>query len=84
MLVRRREGDADDAALPPEAEGYYGWGGYGGSMMMWRPDTEVSIAYTVTGTLRTSPMGLYDPRFRRLLTAVHGCLEQRGHLAVFV
>jgi hypothetical protein len=29
-------GGAGDPAWPQEAaEGYYGWGGYGGSMMMW-------------------------------------------------
>ena len=70
--------------LPESARGYYGWGGYGGSMMLWRPDTEVSIAYTITGTMRTSPMGLLDVRFQRLLKAVHGCLEERGHLSLFV
>jgi len=26
-------------------EGYFGWGGYGGSSLFWNPDLKISVAY---------------------------------------
>lgn len=62
------------AEFPPGCEGYYGWGGFGGSMMIWNPITKVSIAYTVNGNMKMSPLGLLGPRFRRIFNAINVCL----------
>ena len=32
----------------PLREGFYGWMGFGGSVFQWRPDMELSFAYTPT------------------------------------
>merc|ERR1712070_1282364 len=29
--------------------GFYGWGGWGGSISMWDPERDVSFAYTMNG-----------------------------------
>ena len=63
---------------PACVDGFYGWGGFGGSMMIWNPRTRVSVAYTVNGNMKMSPFGLEDARFLRIFRALGLCLAEQG------
>ena len=36
---------AEDRKILTDLEGYYGWGGYGGSQMQWHREERISFAY---------------------------------------
>jgi CubicO group peptidase (beta-lactamase class C family) len=64
----------DNEDWPKSIQGFFGWGGFGGSMMAWHPEHEVAIAYVMNGNMRTSFFGFDDPRCIKLMDALQECL----------
>ena len=54
-------------------DGFWGWGGYGGSLSIWHPEKQVSVAYTMNAlTLQ----GLGGPRTDRILKAIQDVIRR--------
>jgi hypothetical protein len=53
--------------------GFYGWGGKGGSWMIFHPERKISIAYAMNG-LAASSLG--GPRSDRIMSAVQKVLKR--------
>ncbi len=61
----------------PVMDGFVGWGGLGGSLMVWHPQRKLAVAYTLTGRHLglTSTVGAADPRCLALLETTLRCLD---------
>ena len=55
-------------------DGFWGWGGVGGSWSLWHPTEEVSLAYMMNGR-SLHPVG--GPRGDRIVTAVQAVLQRQ-------
>eukprot|EP00928_Gymnodinium_smaydae_P032429 TRINITY_DN23488_c0_g2_i1.p1 TRINITY_DN23488_c0_g2~~TRINITY_DN23488_c0_g2_i1.p1 ORF type:complete len:535 (+),score=72.95 TRINITY_DN23488_c0_g2_i1:23-1606(+) len=67
-----------DADRPPGAhatKGFFGWGGFGGSAMMFNPESGMGVAYCMAqfGNPLWCAFGMSDPRCLRILEAVREC-----------
>ncbi|GBG28441.1 Beta-lactamase domain-containing protein 2 [Hondaea fermentalgiana] len=60
----------------PSSNGFVGWGGFGGSQVIWNEDLQVGVAYAMNGNRFGSLFGLCDERFIRLQKAVVACVGQ--------
>ena len=60
-------------AVEKAYKGFYGWGGFGGSLCMVDPARKVTFMYTMTGqpTLMQPPV---DPRHLPILEAYQACM----------
>jgi CubicO group peptidase (beta-lactamase class C family) len=56
-------------------EGFWGWGGVGGSWSLWHPEKEVSFAYMMNGR-SLHPIG--GPRGNRIMTAIQEVLRRQS------
>jgi CubicO group peptidase (beta-lactamase class C family) len=63
--------------------GFFGWGGYGGSMFSWHPELSLGVSYVPASLLNpiVSITGQTDPRCLRLLGAVRKCVASMDKAA---
>lgn len=66
----------DGASWPAPAQGFCGWGGFGGSVFAWNEELDLAIAYTMNGPFLDSILGFRDERCLRLTQTVRYCLEK--------
>merc|ERR1712241_849310 len=74
---------AQSAGMPHgcnPAEGFFGWGGFGGSAINFNPKDNVGVAYCMAGLGNPlwSAFGMADPRCLRLMEATQQCRRQQA------
>merc|ERR1712008_660206 len=73
-------GFAEYAAMPPSSvsrfcNGFFGWGGWGGSLSIFNPEKAVAVSYTMTG-MGTDPGVGFKARFDNLMSPVASIISQ--------
>lgn len=65
-------GDLVDPAFTKLAQGFVGWGGWGGSISLWNPSHRISVSYTMNGM--TNDL-LGGPRSLGIFSALRSILQ---------